>query len=385
MIDIESTVVAVLRADADVAVSGDGLHERALARARRIRTRRRLAGVTAGTGLAVVMIAGVVAVNGLVRGGSATPPVVPVGTPASSAPPAPPREQPTTLPRAVGAPVAADAPAAVGADPGVLHFDVDLAGLDASRSRWTAGRGYEGVELTHGPTTRAWIEIFLSPDPARRDQFADGSRWFSSDRKPHTDPPVPTTVAGRPAALLRYGWSAQDDPMGWILRWSPVDGLHAHVLVFEDEPQGALAAAAALRLDAAQRCVVPLRLSTAPADATLTACVTALRREPIPTRGVWMNSLLTYTTTSGGAVEVWADEKLSRGVDGSFVPNLTVAGRPAQWRSADPVGLALRDVGPAGELFISGTPRAEAVRIAAGITVAGDPADPHTWPAVPVG
>jgi hypothetical protein len=390
MTDIESTVVAALHEDADRPVRADGLLVGALARAQAIRRRRRLLGAAAGAGLVVAMVAGAVVGPGLVRGGPAVPPAIgvdpPIDSPAPSAPPPPP-SKPTTLPGAVGAPGAIDSPAAVGTDARVIHFDLDLGSLDATTSKWTSAPGYEGVEITHGRTSRPWIEVFLARDAGRRDEFADGSRFFSSDHKPHEARPTPTTVAGRPAALIWYGWSAEDDPMGWILRWSPVDGLYAHILVFEDEPAVAFAAAAALRFEVAQRCAIPLRLDVAPADARLTGCRTALRREPIPTRGVWMHALLTFTTASGGRVEMWSEEDLPRAaIDTSeFAPNRTVAGRPAQWRSADPAGLWMPDFDPTGEVFISGAAEAEAIRIAGGLAVVGDLADPRTWPETPVG
>jgi len=67
------------------------------------------------------------------------------------------------------------------------------------------------------------------------------------------------------------------------------------------------------------------------------------------------------------------------------VPNVSVAGRPAQWRTADPRGLWLLGFDPAGELFISGASKAESIRVAEGVSVVGDLADPRTWPEVPIG
>jgi hypothetical protein len=333
------------------------------------------------------MIAGPVAVNALVRGGSAAPPAIGADPPVEPPAPPPRRSGPTTLPGAVGASGAVDSPTAVGTDAGVIHFDLDLNALDvAATSEWTSAPGYEGV-LVRSRNGRPQIEVLLGREPGRLDEVAGASMSVAEPRQPRPDPPTATTVDGRAATLVRYGWAHKREASRWVLRWQPVDGLYAQVLVFQPEPAAANLAARALRLDVAQRCAVPLRVDAAPAGAPLTTCMTALRREPTPTRGIWMHSMLTFTTASGGDIGVWAEEDLTRGGKDSsqFVPNLTVAGRPAQWRTADPRGLWLLGFEPAGELFISGASKEESIRVAAGVSVVGDLADPLTWPEMPVG
>ena len=378
MIEIESTVAAALREDEQRPVRADGLHERALARARVIRGRRRVLGAAAGTGLTVAMIAGLVAVNGLARGGSAVVADPPAGAPAAL--PVPPRE-PTTLPRAEGVPGAADAPSAVGTDARVLHFDLALAGLDVVSAEWTSAPGYERV-VASTDSGSSPTEVLIGRDPARIDEVAVAPTSFVTGRETRAGKPEPTTVGGRPATLVRHSLLGRDDAYGWVLSWQPVDGLYARVRVVDDKSSTAFVAARALRLHVAQRCTVPLLVQTPPANATLTDCMTAVRRRPVPVRGVWMHSLLTYTTDRGGHPRIWAEEDLPRaGIDTlQFVPNTTAGGHPAMWRTREPRGLWVLGFDPAGELFIDGTSRSESIRVAGGVSVVGDLADPSTWP-----
>jgi hypothetical protein len=387
MTDIESTVAAALRADTDRPVGADGLHDRAVARAHTIRTRRRVFGVAAGAGLAVAMTAGMITMYGLVRGGAsgsapgATDALVPPPPATAVMPP----DGPTTLAPAAGVPGAAAAPATVGQDPSLIHFDLKLSGLGGGASKWISAPGYEGVTITDAKNSRILTEVLLGRDPGRLDEVALTPGLFGSpDRRPVADAPITTSVNGRPATLTRL---VDGDSSSWVLAWQPVDGLHARVQVFRAEQSNAVRAAGALRLTATQRCVAPMRVEAPPANAELTSCMTAVRHRPIPVRGVWMHSELTYRTSAGRDVSVWAEEDLPRaGLDTSqFVPNTTVNGRPAQWRTANPRGLWLLGFDPAGELFIAGASRAESIRVAAGVSIVGDLADPRTWPVIPVG
>src|SRR6185437_7255130 len=62
---------------------------------------------------------------------------------------------PTTLPGVNTEPTALEDPSRVGADRGLLHFDVDLAALHATSVEWTSGSGYERVDLGTGTGTNA--------------------------------------------------------------------------------------------------------------------------------------------------------------------------------------------------------------------------------------
>jgi hypothetical protein len=268
----------------------------------------------------------------------------------------------------------------------VIHFDLRLAALDvAAATWWVSAPGYEGVTVRHEDVGRPYVEVLIGPDPDRLDDASAITDAFMSDRESRGDAPTPTTVGGRPATLTRYeGLGGTSNP---ALKWEPVDGLFARIQGFQTDRSALFEAAAALRLDVAQRCAVALRIAAPPPGGTLTACDTAVRTAPHPTRGVWIHSLLTYRTPSGGDVGIWAEEDRPRAnLDTSqFRPNATVGGRPAQWRTADPRGLWILGFGRAGELFISGASKAESIRVAAGVSVVGNLADPSTWPAVPVG
>jgi hypothetical protein len=386
MTDIESTVVAALHEDADRPVRVDGLFVGALARAQAIRRRRRLLGAAAGVGLVVAMVAGLVAVHGLVRAGSAAPPAVGADPPVERpAPPAP--AEPTSLPEAVGRPGAATRPAVVGTDASLIHFDLRLSALDVNHTTWwISAPGYEGVTVRHESVGEPYAEVLIGREAGRLDEVAAVANAFTSGRQLHSDPPEPTTVGGRPATLTRT--DARGDTSHWTLRWEPVEGLPARVQVFRATDRSAVyQVAGALRLDVAQRCAVPLRIAAPPRDGTWTACDTAIRRAPHRTRGVWIHSLLTFTTPGGREVSVWAEEDMPRSsLDTSqFAPNATVTGHPAQWSTADPRGLWVPNFGPTGELGIWGTSRAESIRVAEGVSVVGNLADPRTWPEVPVG
>jgi hypothetical protein len=383
----ESTVVAALRADRDRPVRTDGLLGGALTRARTIRRRRRLLGAAAGAGLVIALVAGLVAVHGLVRAGSAAPPAVGADPPIEQAvPPAPPGEA-TNLPEAVGRPGAADRPDAVGTDPSLFHFDLRLSALDvAAATWWISAPGYEGVTVRHDSVGAPYAEVLMGREADRLDEVAAVATVFTSGRGLYSDAPEPTTVGGRPATLTRT--DAMGDTSHWTLRWAPVDGLFARVQVFRATDRSAVyEVAGALRLDVAQRCAVPLRIAAPPRDGTWTACDTAIRSAPHRTRGVWIHSLVTFATPGGRTVSVWAEEDMPRaGLDTSqFEANVHVAGHPAQWSTDDPRGLWVPGFGPIGELGILGASKAESIRVAAGVTVVGDLADPRTWPGAPIG
>jgi len=397
MIDIEAKVAETLRADADRVVRVGGIRDGALARAAAIRRRRRLLGAVAGAGVVAVVTAGVMAAPRLMHAG---------GTPVSDPGPArvgadtPTRltsaPGPTTLPEVTDVPPAADRPRAVGTDPAVLHFDVNLAALNADVSDWTSAKGYERVAIL-ADSGKPRIEIVIGQDAAAVEaakgppgwMLSNGDRVAVSPREEGAREPV--TVGGRPGTLQKavavYGSPERlEENTSWILRWQPADGLYALVQVFGTDPAPASAAADAIRFDHAQRCVVPLRLADVPAGATWTACRTSVRRTPLAERGVWVLSEV-VVEQAGGRVSVWAEDarRTRHASDAAqFVPNRTVAGHPAQWRADDPKGLWLLGFGPA-EVFVGGAGEADAVRLVEGLTVSGDLARVETWPRRAIG
>jgi hypothetical protein len=405
--DFESRIADSLHARADRPIETAGLRTAALARARVIR-RRQVSGAVAGAGLAVAAVAVVAA------GVTAASP-----GPAADGPAASPESDvvevmgSTTLPGLPGVPSAAEQPAAVGTDPAALHFDVDLAALAATASDWHSGPGYEGVTVPITDDTPR-VDLYIGPDAGALDAarpnpgpyviLDDGGVTRLYDEAA----PEPTTVDGRPATLQevtpRYDGSGvpegaraagfeafqhgQDGPV-WVLRWQPVAGLH--VIAQSSDQDLVYAAAAALRVDRAQRCAVPLRLSAAPAGAEWTECRTMLRHDPAGEDLAWALSSLTLSRTGGDPIVVYAEDAEQAGHPADtelIVPNRTVAGYPAWWSEESPAGLYVPAFGPAGNqaaVFVAGTDEALAVWLVEHLRVAGELDRPDTWPGIPVG
>jgi hypothetical protein len=361
-IDLESRVAASLHARADRAVPADGLHAAALARARVIRRRRVLgAGVT---GLAAVAAVAVAALAVPRPGGEQEPGPVLVQPPQSR------EADPATL-GGLDAPGAAGQPAAVGTDPGALHFDVDLAALDPGAhgldaSEWSSGPGYEGVAFTAIEGAAGSVEISIGSDADALAARADPGpgEW------------VPTTVDGLSASFLQ-------DERGWVLRWQPVDGLYAIVRVRDADQDLAYAAAGALRLDRAQRCAVPMRLAAVPDGAQWTDCRTALHHRPDEEGGpAWLRSSLTLARPGGDPIEIRAEGLAYAGpADPPVEPNRTVAGYAARWDTDDPAGprLLVPEFGPAS-LSVSGATEQEATGLVEGLDMAFTLDRLVTWP-----
>jgi len=424
MIDIEAKVADSLRAEADQTITGQGLRNRAIARAATIRRRRRAIAVVAGVGLAAVLTAGVVAAPRLIPAGEGRNldgvaegriPATPKTRGPASAP------GPTTLPEITGVATAGEQPTIVGTEPGVLHFDVNVAALDArvaEVSEWVPGQGYESVAFTAGASSAPVADVFLSPSISRlntvRTPPGDHGIGAEGTTIPLYDegPEEPTTVHGRPGTVqkttangrspldvrpdlgLSGEWNFSKDlgPVSWVLRWQPVDGLHAVVQVRNGDRALAYAVADALRLDHAQRCVTPLRLTAVPAGATVKDCRTAVRRTPVAGRGVWVESTVTLEVPGTRPIVVSAEAKqgLHPHDAAQFKANRTVAGHPAQWRDDHPGSpdsewwLWVPDFGTAS-MGIRGAAEADALLVAGGANVAADLAHPETWPHSPIG
>src|SRR5262245_50916422 len=139
MTDFESRIADSLQARADRRIETDRLRAGAVTRAGRLRWRRRVV-----TSLGAATVAALILTAVLVR---------PAPSPDGPA-------QQTTLPTAVGVSGAADNPGAIGTDPAILHFDVDLepldaAGLAVTSTEWISVSGYERVVL-YGPGDTLW-------------------------------------------------------------------------------------------------------------------------------------------------------------------------------------------------------------------------------------
>lgn len=404
MIDIESRVAESLRARADRAVpASGGLRAGAVARARTIR-RRRVAAGSAGV-LVAVATAGVLAVPSLLAGE-----VGQSGSPGAAGP-APMQavttSGPTTLPELAEVPGAAEQPGSVGTDPAVLHFDAYLEQLGAEESQWRSGPGYEGVTGSAASGQPRW-DLYIGSDADTLDRnrpwpghvllYADGDTMPLYDE----GEPRQTTVDDRPATIQKVTQSDLDE-LGppdtlppatriaslegfgakgptWVLRWQPVDGLHAIVQVRGDDRELAFEVAGALRLDRAQRCAMPLRLAAIPAGAEWTGCRTALAHGPAG--GVtWVRSGIELTGPGDDEVLVYAEDaaRADHPGDADVVPNRTVAGHPAWWSTEAPAGLYVPELGPAA-VFVEGADEATATQLIEDLTVASDLTQPDSWP-----
>jgi hypothetical protein len=429
MIDLTSTIRESLRARAARGVAADGLHDRVLTRSRVIRRRRRAFATSAGVGLVAATTAGVLATPGLLPGawfggpggsdGFTEPGVAEAvaSLTATADRVATGNRRPTTLPELTGVPPAADRPAAVGSDPGVLHFDVDLTGLNATETGWTSGPGYESVEITPGSAARpsqplngghggSLMQIYVGPDRDRLQAVKDDPAGIATvDHAGRVtamagtftmDPPESVTIDGRPGRIARArtvraikGPAENRSKIqahalggGWVVEWRPVDGLFAVAQVHGDDRTLALAAARSLRPDRAQRCAAPVRFGRVPREAW-TTCSTRIRTVGASGWGVWVNSRLVIEQADGGRLDVHLEEQSDRT---GFRPTRTVAGHPATWLRADPRGLWIIHFGPA-EVFVSGAskndPRLsvdEAVALLSNARMVDDLSDPRTWP-----
>jgi hypothetical protein len=410
MIDIETRVAESMRARADAAPPTGNLHARVVRRAGAVRHRRRVVGgvasVCAAAAAVVAVVAAVAAVPFPADRGRA-PESTADRTTTKSLPSRSPG--PTTFPE-VSAPPAAERPAAIGTDPLVLHFDMYLAAVGIGESVWTAGSGYEKVGTPPG-TQGQFLEAVIGTDPAvlNNRRTPPGSAVLLADGAmvpAFTETPIGTvTVGGREATLYSVtngqltdsmwpanrtgatGYLQMGDGPGFVLRWQPADGVYALVETLGYDRSLIDKVAGALRLDRSQRCATPLRF-TRPAAGTLTECRTSIRSTPDGTAGVWLNSSFEYAMPGGTTARVWTERKPQRVAHdlNQFVPNRTINGAKAQWRTADPAGLWLLSYGPApAEVFISGLGEAESIALVQGMTFGADLADVGTWPAGPTG
>jgi hypothetical protein len=228
-------ISAALRERAD----GDIHIERLLAavHAGARRRRRRRVAVTACAVVAAVAVAaaGSVAVS---RTGGA-----PV-RPAASASPGSPGEIPRP-PVLEGVPVASFTPTALGADPTLFHLDIT--GLAASTGlSWSSRPGYEELRAT---SAEEGGEVIIEASQSR-DRLTGLA-----------DETSPTEVNGLPAELARTTTTGGAAPRGgYAVRWEPVPGVWAQVVVAFD-PEAAVRIAERVRLDRTLRCALPFRFS----------------------------------------------------------------------------------------------------------------------------
>jgi hypothetical protein len=395
--DIETKIVEALHARPDAPVHMDSLRARAIAKSRRTRmTRRAAAGV--GVGLAFAVTAAVVTVPRLVLPHPDTSGVagLQTGTPKMSE-----RHQgPTTLPGVNAEPTALEDPTRVGADRGLLHFDVDLAALKATSVEWTSGFGYERVDLGTGTGNsteyHAVTVVVGRSDTVINRGFADSDDGLGSvpPSQLKDGTPEAVTIGGQPGTLQAMGEPQRDRGAGvqfytpgrgyWRLRWQPVAGLQAELRVNKDDRQRALATAAALYFDRVQRCLSPVRLTGLPASAVVSRCDTTLTRNATSGALAWSSSYVWVEPAPAAKTVTFYLSPVTQRVAhdlAQFHADVTVAGHPGSWRTEDPAGLWILRFGPY-EVFTAGPGLAKetAVQYTKGLIPTGDPSRPDTWP-----
>jgi hypothetical protein len=347
MTDIEGVLGPSLAARAGrVHVQAGELARGAMVKAGRMRARRRVAGLVA---TAVLVVGGAAGVRAAL-----------------------PERKDTTLPAALGVPSALSRPDGIGADPALLHFDLDLRAFEAAVGQrpaivdWVSAEEHEAVTV-YGADHAAIAAVHLAPS--------------ALDLKRAVPPPDVTAVA----STVR-GRSGKAYPLdgGTDLRWEPVDGIFVAVLARDQAT--AERVFAAVRLDRVQRCVTPMRLSALPAGASWTDCQTAVRIGQVPGRYEWERSALIIWQADAQRVRLWA---VQRGTEqgGTFAPDRTVAGRPAQWLTDGMRGLWIPEFGPVGLYVLEGTPfhadllgEETAAWYAEHLQVYEDLTNPDAWP-----
>ncbi|QLQ37530.1 hypothetical protein [Micromonospora robiginosa] len=343
MTDLDERIASVLRERADGEIDMRRLTTRAVVGGRRLR-RRRQALVAVGVAV-IALLGGAAAVGpGLGR------PFLPTGS-GGVAPP--------LLPSVPGA---AEAPAAVGTDGGVLHFGIDA--RKARYLRWQVAGAIESVSLDVGEGRPVVVELTNSPD-ALRLSSAEG---------------VPFDVSSLAVAGAFDGSTTRLTVAGmplWVRQWQPAPGLYARASISAGADAGLATAAEALRLTEARRCTAPVRLSAFPDGARLSSCSVDVDTFP---------KLLNVRLSVGGPGDevmtvsyLYTDEAAPTYSPG----NTSIGGRPAYLY---PKGDRLELLGfPKSRLLAdfgwpqSGFDRQDAALVLGGADVASNPTDPATW------
>jgi hypothetical protein len=257
-------------------------------------------------------------------------------------------------PVATAPPATAD-PTVVGADPGLLHFDIATAAVPVpvALAQWTSVDGLERLILQAGSTVpESSSQVQVSRERSALDPLGEG-------------PVHQVRVGSRPATLG-----------GSRLVWQPVDGVWAEVQAPGDEA-AVIRFAEAVTFDHVLRCVVPFRLTWVPAGTALEAC----------------NMLFASTGVSGSATVAVGNSALTVEVDRGGTapaPTTTINGRPATVRRYPgdggapvlQVDLDYRD--HVVDLLAEGHyDQATVLRIAEGYRDVA--ANPDSWPASPLG
>ncbi|MGN9913834.1 hypothetical protein ACTMTJ_40500 [Phytohabitans sp. LJ34] len=317
----------------------------AIASGRRIRSRRRLRTSLLASAAVVSLAIGVPYAISL-------PGDEPVGVP-----PAP----PPTLPDAPGEPGAAQRPDLVGADAGILHFDVDLSGVPGlDKTSWQTMPEGEWLRVytkggAVGDTPAYTVEIPRRGGSVRTEAGADERQ---------------VSVHGRPATLRGLSPTSTEDRLTWQLVWQPADGLTVSVLTTSPSEEALTAFAEAIRLDRAQRCAQPVLATHMPAGAKLERC--SIELDGI---SAWArtSSFTLVAPAPYGEIQVsFAEQPLGP------TPNRTVAGRPAMWSDQSDMLIVFDYFGDL-DLEVFGQSEQTVTDFVEGLDPAEDLQNPQTW------
>jgi hypothetical protein len=386
---VENEIIRALGRRAEGDVDAVALRSGAVARARRVRRRRRIVACLA----AVTVLVGAVGTIQVLRNDHARD---------QSA------EQPgrglPQLPRA-DVPGALNRPDTVATDPSVIHFDVDAAALGAIELTWRSVWTQEGVSVRTADGGEHPIHFTISTDARRANRGYPGLTSFP----PQYEYPIPADPSAEFVPDLRrpvgdrpdYQQVPADDAPGTVeyvpqpvdgtreryrMVWSPVAGLTAALEMVAEGPEDVVRTSRAFRLDRSQRCAVPGIARNAPIDARFFECETSVRT-PDAHGVVWNYSIITFSARGGNFLDVLFGTFT---FPAPFEANRTVNGRPARWFAPpdSPDSAKLEVPGDPGRHLIVSVrswnfTEAEAQRVAEAFQFAGDPRDIRTWPANP--
>jgi hypothetical protein len=376
--DLEEAITETLRPRGDGPIDVASLRKAAVRQGRTIRRRR---WVTAGAGLAAVAV--VVGMAPYVRTAISGESGTGIGGPGTDRPPGVLALPPADVPGA-----AAD-PAAVGTDPSVLHFDVDLTGMLATGTSWFVMDGSERLSVRTSDFDHFNIEYQLSTDPAKVALVRGADIAQPADTRQ-------VTVGGRPATATFWpgvvSHNKKADVPTWSVQWQPVDGLWARVDLFTTDVNDAVRAAEALIVDRSQRCVAPLKLDRSLAGYKLGACSVTFEDSS------WRISNIEVERPDGVRFDIAIGDR-SLGTVTSFTPDRLVGSRPAMVTEegryrviyvpiSGEVNLVVRPYRLTVEYgrvtqVPAGLSDDELVAFAAAITVGPNLTDPDTWPITP--
>ncbi|MEU5938747.1 hypothetical protein ABZ807_06085 [Micromonospora sp. NPDC047548] len=349
MTDLDQRIASVLRERAEGETDTHRLLRDSRALGRRRQLRRRAA---TGTALALVGVLGLVGVTGTDFAGLSGRLPWAAATPTVAA---------AVPPRADGVPGAAQRPDLVGTDPQVLHL-----GVDTSQARYLGWAVYrsnqvESIRFNVGGGQPVLVEVSRS---------AQMINELLIDGVPIQEAVVRLTFDG---AVRQFGRTGG----GLVTAWQPAPGLYARASMLVGDRSVLVKAVEAIRWNEARRCAAPLRLSTLPEGATVSACSVDVTAFP---KGLKVELTL-YREPSA---TMWVKLLYGAQVAGSTTEsNRVVGGRPGYLY---PDGTKLELLGfPKAHLTADfgwpekGFTEADATTVLAGAQVAKDLTDPETW------